>query len=416
MRNLYFVMVSMILALVCCQKQEPLVVDKMELPVMSFSESFIAQPVAVDDKIVCVTSRGNATYLCKYSAKGAKDWETNIDSFSFDFQSFINSGRIELKIDNDNGIILFMNSMLEGQNNTIVDQYIKIVKFTQEGEFQLQLTDTVHQPKGILVGTELITMFPKEPFLLKGLMKLMNNQFIVLSTVSFSSTDKTLVQVSKYGPEGVFISDIYFFLPRSRNILNVYNTTSNNLFFTSTISQTESSYVMTNLDGIPFFDIRTQYMLNDSYMFFEKDTANFVLSASSSIGESTMKSFVLHFNSQGVGLDTPVSLNTGKEFVALSVKKWGQGLLYTGFTTLSQISGKIDWRKEFTSNEYNTCIVYTDILNMLIWEKEFNGGISSSGALVVSEDPICLYGAKFGKSKKEMFLLKLNSKGNIYSK
>jgi hypothetical protein len=414
MRNFAFIILFSIFGLMSCKKEEPVIADPMELAITSLSENFICQPVAFDNSVVAVINEKNQTYLCNYDNAGRKIWQNQIDQYALGSLTIQNMQKIDLKKDAQNNIIMSMNATLVDQNQKIISQKVKLVKFDQGGIFLNERTDSIHQPKGIRIQQDTISMTGKGPFVAQGIVCLSGGNYAIISTFADATTDSTYLQVSSYNSSLTFASARYFRMKGQRTFIDIYSDSSDHLFLISTLKgSTMTDFLLTDLNGNLIFNIPTTGYVLDSYFFKETRSGQYVVSTSFLNSTVELRGVVVCLTKTGQAVWANL-FDLNPSWIMLSMNELPDGYIFSGFNSDAILLKGVDWRTTFTENPHQAVILRTGTDGREVWHRIMDGNFTSAAAISIGTNPISCFGGKYEASGKNMFLVKLTEGGDFY--
>jgi hypothetical protein len=171
---------------------------------------------------------------------------------------------------------------------------------------------------------------------------------------------------------------------------------------------------MIDSDGNVVFDIPADGFLNDVYFFYENSNGNYVISASYIDNSIILRGVLFGLTKDGTGTWLKVFDRT-PTWVLLSVQEMSDGYLFSGFNSGSLLLTGVDWRTSFLQEEHNAVLLKTGLSGVEQWSKIINSPFFTAGALTVGSSPFTIFGGKYDRSVKNIFLLKLNNTGEIYN-
>jgi len=409
-----------ILALLClsfftsCEREKPIVADPMELAISTLSENFICQPVSFGNSIVAVINSKNTTYLCNYDNGGRKIWQLDIDQYALGSLTIQNVQVVNLKKDMQNNLLLSMFATLTDQNQKIISQRMKAVKFSQAGQYICQVSDSIHQPDTVFFQLDTILMAGKGTFVAEGIVGLSGGNYAAISTLPISSIDSTYIQVSTYNSNLGFVSNKYFRILGQRDFIDVYSDSNNRLFFVSTIKgSTSTDFLLTDLNGNLIFNIPTQGYVLDSYFFNETTDGHYIISTSFLSSTVELRGVVVCLTKTGQGFWANLS-DFAPSWIMLSMNESADGYIFSGFNSDAVLLNGVDWRTTFSENPHQAVVLKTDFNGQEVWHKILDGNFTSIGAVSIGNNPISCFGGKYDASGKNMFLIKLTEGGDYY--
>jgi hypothetical protein len=409
MKNISIFLILSFCILTACEKGDPEIAPIDELSSMSFSESFMCQPLNYQNHVVALIKRNDVNSLCSYNEQGIKDWQKSIDQYII---PGININYLRnLSIDKASNGEILLNQFVNVFTTTqlLQNQVFKVVDFDANSNFQWQRADSIHQPDTIIINLDTIGI--NQLFKFAGKVNLSNGYYAVLSSQINQKIDSTYLQISIYNRIN-FISNIYLKIKGSRTIEDVFCTKNDELILFNKNQNTGQSFIRIDIKGNIIFELKPPVPIVDNYFFYETSQGNFIVSASAINVTSNFTGIVFCINAAGNQLwintfDTPPT------WVMVSVQEKPDAYIFSGFTTTVAPLPDVDWRSTFLQNEYHAVIQKTSLEGQEIWNYILPGIANTSGASTIGTDRIGFYGGKFDNNVKNIILLKLDSEGNI---
>jgi len=419
MKNLIcsFLILSIFL-LASCEKEDPEIAPIDELSALSFSESFVCQPLAFDNYLVALINRNNLNSLCAYDEQGNKLWQKPVDEYIIPGVSYSELNYIKIAKLGSGSAILNMFVIVFDKFQSIENQIFKAVSFDVSGNFKWQLMDSIHQPDTIIIQQDTIAM--DSIFIIADSFQHANGNHIVLSYQIDEKSDSTFLQFSNYNENGSFQGDNYLKIKGKRLIYNIFLTSDNELLMFNEIPTQGQSYILMDFAGEIKFEIMSDRPILENYFFHETRQGEFLISSSVIDISANYKGVVLNVDKAG-NILWRNNLNNPQATIVMSVTENADSYIFSGFNTESTILTGVDWRTTFSQNKFNAVLQKTDLNGQEIWRQMIPGIINTSGAASIGTDNISFFAGKYdiapgGKndnSVKNIILLKLNPEGLI---
>ena len=413
MKNIIIIFLISFLFMISCKKEDPVIAEPSEMSVKTTSGSFICQPVADNDGIVAIVKSGTEHSLVRFDSHAQPVWQHAIDSFMFPSYTFENIDYVGLLKDKDNSYLVNFFAIPPSPTN-IPLQYIKAVKFSNSGEYLWQLADSIHQPKNIQIGGDIINLGPTGNFLVSGFVSLSNSTYAVISTSKSNIRDSTFIQISFYDSDGLSTGDGYSVIPGRWDFNNVYSTSKDQLFIPASLAGGGSFYFLIDLQGNVIFALFAEGLLLDTYFMNENSTGEFMVSSSYLDADAILRGAILTINQNGEYSKPAKVFSMSPSWVMLSMQEVADGYIFSGFNTSNLLITGIDWRTSFLQEEHHAVILKTNFELQDTWSRLIFGTYFTSGALTIGNEPISFFGGKYERENLSIFMLKYNQQGEIF--
>ncbi|MBN1250530.1 MAG: hypothetical protein JXR51_14860 [Bacteroidales bacterium] len=414
MKNLIILTVFLLFIFSSCEKIEPLIADKSEIPINFYYEQIYVQPIIVDNQIVAVINDNVSTFLISYDAEGNKNWEKNIDSYVIDNQEYKNIYKLNLTLNRNSEIIL---NMIAGDYM----QTVKLVKFDKQGNFINQFTDNIHHPDTIFFNDNLgnadtLTNDSIPVFYARKILSLSDGKTLVLAHEKSPLIDSTVFQFSFYDTNGNFIEDKYSFIEEADNqydINHIYLTSDDKLALLFDLPNNVKAFALMDLNGnLLYIPVLVPSAFN-IFSFYENTDGNFIYTGQTFGGNSVLTGLIFCINRDGDILwQENYQQNIASIF--LSVYELSDGYLFTGFNSTS-LETNLDWRNSFINEkDAKAILLKTDFEGKMVWENMIQTQQESTfGAVSIFSDKITFFGQKISNNIVNTMFFNLDSQGNI---
>jgi hypothetical protein len=356
MKNILLLIIATVLFVnTGCKKEDPEILDITDLASVTLSENFIAQPVTTNTSLVGIITRNENIYLASYDAEGNKNWMQDIGAYTLGGISYQEVFFLDLRQGFQNEFLVNMYQPTEN----ITHQYVKAVKFDQNGSFLWQLTDTIHQPDTLFMGPDTIPL-PGKYFIPGDFLNFSDGGYGVISSLDSASIDSTFIQLTRYNANGQFNGNRYYKINTQFSIANAYLTSSNTIFMLTGSPLGERSILILDLQQ-NFWERETtqDFLILDIYMFYENSQGDYIISASAFIGGSDVARGIITCLGPNVeekwSIISDLQPNSG---FMRSVNERSDGYIFTGLSSNSAI---FDWRDNTASD--NRAIIQRVDLN-----------------------------------------------------
>ncbi len=414
MKNpIYSFLILYLFLLAACKKGDPEIAPNNQLSVLSFSESFICQPLAFTDHMVALVTDNNLTSLISFSEQGNKLWQKSVDQYIIPGANYNDLKSLSIKKATNGEIILDMYHPVLDLAQQVKNQVTKLIDFDANGNFKWQMTDSIHQPDTIVIGLDTIDI--KLIFKNAGMVHLSTGNHLIISSQIDSNLGCTYLQLSMYDNNGVFINDRYLRILGSREIEKVFLTSNDELIIYNRIQPKGQSYILMDLTGNVKFEKVPPEPIVENYFLHECKSGIFIISASYDDKTGGFRGIVFTLDKNG-NLSWSGSSSSAPNWIMTSVQEKTDSYLYSGFTTISTLIPSIDWRTTFLQNENQAVIQKTDLNRKEIWHQILTGMPNSAGAATIGTDQIGFFSEKSDNSVETIVLLKLDTEGIILNK
>lgn len=395
-----------------CKKEDPEIATIDELATLALSESFMAQPISINNNLVAIINKDDMATLCTYDINGNKLWNQSIENYTLNGYTMHDVTYLDLQKSVDNQVFINMYYEETATNAISSKQSLKTIKFSNSGQFLWEMQDTVHQPDTIIVGLDTIDIRANNDFSAGGFLSFSDGSTAIISS-QISRTigdDNTYIQLSRYDTNGQFIADKYLKLPARWNILSAYTTSTDNIFIFSGNNLGTRTLKMIDLQGNLIFEKTPSQNLYEIYFFAENSQGNYIISAAYFENTDVANGIVISADKTGNILwDLPYKSGPQSGFMR-SMQERSDGYIFTGFSSPSAL---FDWRDDATNTDYKAIIQKTDLNGALQWENTFNANFNSAGAGTLGSSDFSFFIGKKDGPLKNILLLKLDSQGNI---
>jgi hypothetical protein len=396
-----------------CKRGDPVIANPDELAVATLSENLICQPVTNADNMVAAINKNGQAFLCKYNANGEKIWQDNIDNYTIESVLIKDVEDINLIKDNQNNLLLTLLAPKKDQNQKIISENIREVKFSQNGDFIWQAIDSIHQPIKIQIGPTPVNMANKGLSMAIGFVCFSGGEYGVISSLIDNLTDSTFIQLTTYDSDANTEVDNYFKIPGKRNIKNVYSTPGDQLLFSTSIEGTSDSYFLyTDINGHVINDELAPGPIIEMFFLDEISTGNYLASYSFTNRDNKLRGVICSFDNTGHSSLTHI-FDLDPSWVMMSVKQLSDGYLFSGFDSDELMLGGVDWRTSFIVDSHQAVILKTDFAGNEIWHRTMNASFYSAGAAVIGNNPISFFGGRYEASGNNIFIIKLTNQGDV---
>lgn len=395
-----------------CQKEAPLIATDNELSVKTLSESFMVQPINIDNGLVSIVNKNDEAILCSYDLNGIKNWQQSLEGYLLNGQSVHQVPYLALQKDADNQILINMFHLDTANSVVEKKQYIKTIKFSESGNFIWQLQDTIHQPDTIIIGTDTIDVSANIDFQVGGFLSLSNGTYSIISSQMSRTAgdDSTYLQMSNYDNSGQFIDNHYLKMTKRWTIESVHVTSDDNILIFCQYSLGNRTLKMINFNGDILFEINPSQNLFDINFFYENNQGNYVISAAYFENTDVAKGIVFCIDKNGNPIwNLPSQIAPGSGFMR-SVYEQNDGYLFSGFASSSAL---FDWRSDEVNSDYKAIIQKIDKTGNSQWDTLLTNNFNSTGAGVIVNNNISFFLGKKDGPIKNVVLLKLDMEGKI---
>lgn len=409
MRNLTLITVIIGLFLFSCQKIEPEIASPDELSSLNYSEKIYAQPIIVNNQVISLGNDRSSTFLTAYNADGENVWRSSVDDYIIPGQNFDNISYVELKSNTDGNLLL---NMIQYDD---FSETIKSVRFSNQGDYMSDFTDTIHQTDTIFIQNDTIALPIESMFIGSGVVALSDGSIAVVSYWSPTVIDTTFVQMSIYNESGTHTGEQYYILPETVDVYSIFISKSNLLILESVNSQDNTKFYIINRgnhnvsvsDPLPIFGLNT---------FFENSKGEFIFTSGTFSANLDYYGLVVCINNQGEYLWHETYADNSA-WIFMSTTETTDGYLFTGFNYNARLLGDIDWRITFNDKNVKAVVVKTDFRgkykNDIGWSSILPIMESSVGAVVLNNEVISLFAGKYDRTIYSTIMLKLDDKGKI---
>jgi hypothetical protein len=410
MNKVIILVSSLIFCLYNCNNHEPLIAEMEELPFKLIGGGILCQPVSSGNTIYALTGKGSNSYITAYDVSGKTIWQKQIDDLKIPLINIQNTEILELIKDMDEMPILFMCTKRPDESTKSTGQNFKVIKFDQNGEQLWLLEDSIHMSDGNHNGGENSNYFMARKFVC------LSSGYLMISAATNQERINTDVQLTYYGTDGNFLTDEIITFQGRREIKQVYSTQDDYLFFSTLIDGTRTLYAMMDQSDNLLFDIEVSGQLYETYFLFENNDGTFIISTSYINNQQLLTGVIHRFDIYGQGLNSPQILSSRNNSIFLSINKVPDGYLFSGYQASEIQINPFDWRNTSNREDHFAIILKTNMELQNQWEYSLNQIFPSIGAISAGHSPLCFFGADYENKKENLFFLKLNNEGSIFSK
>lgn len=399
-----------IIATASCEKIDTEIATVDELSAISYSENIMCQPIKYKNYIVALTNKNGSSYLSSYDIQGNIQWKKPVDEYSIPGVGFDLIRNLTLEKTPTEETVLEMYFSYREATNAAESLVIKTVGFDSTGQYLWQMIDTIHQPKNINIGP---VVTPVNPFFrYVDMVHLSDGNHLVISAMPDRNNDSTYIQVSAYDISGLFAKNVYMKIPGVRTVKEAFLTSENNLLLFSEIENISQLYTLMDFGSNIIFEIKSPAFIFDHFLIYESSKGNFIISASTIDNTGSYIGNVFSFDKTGIPLWTKTYSNS-PTMIMMSVQEKEDAYIFSGFTSGTTILIAFDWRDTFTQNEYHSVIQKIDLSGKVLWINTISGITNTAGAISIGDENISFYLGKYDNSIKSIYLVKLDSSGNI---
>ncbi len=408
---LFFVGLSWLLSVISCNNSTPEIADITEISATTLHETMVCTPIGNNNELFAIIYKDFEAQLCSYNVDDNNsnyNWINSVEQYGFGGNSPIYSPIFELKRNDANA--LFMQQFYPTNEGGDV----KSVKFNENGNFQWQMTDSIHQPDTIYFGTDIIDLLTKT-FRYGGMVNFDNGGTSVVSVVDSMSIDRTYLQLTHYNNEGSFTHNHYLRFPGSWELTDVYNTSDNNLLFVYYDRGLGiSNFKLIDTTGTIIFERELEIHILKTHFFYENSDGNYIISGTYIDNSNQAHGIVFCVDNGGIDIWPPFQSDIGSSgSLLLAVNEQDDGYLFSGVKTSSAF---FDWRDDFDAYDYQAVLMKTDLDGNLQWQNNdlFNSSyFKSAAAGVIFSNNINLFISRDDGPVQNVSILKLDNEGKI---
>ncbi len=390
-----------------CEKSNSEIAPIDNLSSIAYMEKIYAQPVVVDNHIISIQNQDGSVYLKSFSENGSILWSTNINEYIIDGESYETVPYLELSKNKNNEI--FVN--FYGENH-YGSEMIKSVRFSFEGEYISDFTDTVHQ--------DLPNVVPEpRQFQGLGILTLDNGNVAVVSSLTILSNQLTFIQVSEYNENGNFLHDTIYEIDRLLQPIEVFLASDNRFVFRTGLEYGITRFAVFNPESGDI-DITPELPVLDLFSFYENSKGNFIITASAFDNDLDYFGIIISFSDKGEYLWHRVYTEQSP-WLFTNITEVANGYIFSGFDDVSksQLLKVFDWRTGFDGNRSIAVFMKTNFEgisnNNVGWINRFMLPASTAGAAVLKNENgnYTLFAGKYDKEIYSTIILKVNNNGEI---